>query len=177
MKKNDEYFLSIHSDYLLGFSTTDLSKKYGVPISSMRRDLMQTGIVMRTRKESLQIDRAKKKISKAHIGRNRKFSKEHKNKISKSRITKTDFTGYRISSNGYIELTRGKFCGKMLHKIIAEALIGRSLLDGEVVHHKDFNKLNNDPENLCVMNKNDHNSLHAKILTEGRERNNLGQYK
>ena len=36
------------------------------------------------------------------------------------------------------------------HIIVAEQTLGRSLKPGEVVHHKDKNKSNNDPENLMV---------------------------
>ena len=34
------------------------------------------------------------------------------------------------------------------HILIAEAELGRPLKKGEIVHHTDFNKLNNDPINL-----------------------------
>ncbi|WP_370318055.1 HNH endonuclease [Pusillimonas sp. NJUB218] len=36
------------------------------------------------------------------------------------------------------------------HIIVAEAKIGRPIRDPEEVHHKDFNKLNNSPDNLVV---------------------------
>jgi len=36
------------------------------------------------------------------------------------------------------------------HRIVAEQLVGRSLREGEVVHHRDRNRLNNDPDNLFV---------------------------
>lgn len=34
------------------------------------------------------------------------------------------------------------------HILIAEEELGRPLEKGEIIHHKDFNKLNNDPNNL-----------------------------
>lgn len=34
--------------------------------------------------------------------------------------------------------------------LIAEAKLGRSLKDGEIVHHRDKNKMNNSPDNLIV---------------------------
>lgn len=40
------------------------------------------------------------------------------------------------------------------HIIIAERKLGRELKKGEVVHHKDENKRNNDPENLMVFTSN-----------------------
>lgn len=36
------------------------------------------------------------------------------------------------------------------HVLIAEEKLGRLLEKGEIVHHKDFNKLNNDVDNLLI---------------------------
>lgn len=35
-----------------------------------------------------------------------------------------------------------------VHILTAEEVLGRRLKKGEIVHHKDFNKLNNTPDNL-----------------------------
>lgn len=43
-----------------------------------------------------------------------------------------------------------KIYGKAAHRVMAEQMLGRALLPGEVVHHIDGNKQNNDPENLYV---------------------------
>ena len=48
------------------------------------------------------------------------------------------------------------------YRRIAEALLGRTLLKNEVVHHIDGNYLNNDPENLQVMTKSEHTQLHVR---------------
>ena len=37
------------------------------------------------------------------------------------------------------------------HRVAAEAMLGRPLRPGEVVHHRDGDKLNNDPMNLEVL--------------------------
>lgn len=45
------------------------------------------------------------------------------------------------------------------HRVIAEQVIGRSLLDNEVVHHKNGIRWDNRKENLEVMDIKDHARL------------------
>lgn len=48
------------------------------------------------------------------------------------------------------------------HILIAEATLGRSLTSSEVVHHRDFNKQNNAPDNLLVCaSHSEHMAYHA----------------
>lgn len=55
---------------------------------------------------------------------------------------------------------RDKETGKArrLHRMIAEEMLGRCLLPGEVVHHRDGDSTNNAPENLLVLRSQ---SFHA----------------
>lgn len=47
------------------------------------------------------------------------------------------------------------------HVLVAEKKLGRLLKDGEVVHHIDENKSNNDPENLLIFaSLSDHTAFH-----------------
>ena len=47
------------------------------------------------------------------------------------------------------------------HILVAESILGRRLLPGETVHHKDRNRANNSPENLMVFKTNaDHVRFH-----------------
>jgi ribonucleotide reductase alpha subunit len=47
------------------------------------------------------------------------------------------------------------------HKIVAEYFYNTKILSGYVVHHKDFNGLNNHPDNLQIMTREEHREYHA----------------
>lgn len=48
------------------------------------------------------------------------------------------------------------------HIVVAENMIGRKLLQDEVVHHKDRVRSNNEASNLQVMKREEHNRMHSK---------------
>ena len=53
--------------------------------------------------------------------------------------------------------------GRHAHRVAAERKLGRKLKPGEVVHHIDGDKHNNDPENLMVFkNQQEHVKYHAE---------------
>jgi len=53
------------------------------------------------------------------------------------------------------------------HRRIAEEKLGRKLLQSEVVHHKDGNIRNNDPENLEVFVRITHAKMHGFSCPRG----------
>lgn len=58
--------------------------------------------------------------------------------------------------------TYSKYYGRHTHRVVAEKKLGRKLRKGEIVHHKDNNKRNNDPDNLEVLESQaEHARLHA----------------
>jgi hypothetical protein len=75
----------------------------------------------------------------------------------------------RASSSKRGDVQRGRGEGKVYrkrdgrheHRIVAEQKIGRPLRKGEVVHHVDGDKLNNDPNNLQVMSQRQHMREHG----------------
>lgn len=110
-------------------------------------------------------EESKLKISIAQKGKT--VSEETKKKISESR--KMHQCGHKKNRcDGYIALyypdypSSSKDGYVMEHIYIMEQSIGRKLNDDEVVHH--INKIKNDNriENLMVMTKHDHMSMHMK---------------
>ena len=55
---------------------------------------------------------------------------------------------------------RGKYCSE--HVLVYWKTHGVIPKDGEVIHHKDGNKFNNDPDNLVLMTNKDHVKMHGK---------------
>lgn len=76
---------------------------------------------------------------------------------------KTKFGNASMDSTGYYKITtqkEGNF-EKYLHRLIYEEHYGK-IPDGYVVHHKNHNKLDNDPNNLELMSRAEHTVLHSK---------------
>jgi hypothetical protein len=64
--------------------------------------------------------------------------------------------GVTVNGQGYLVISAGPHRGKPVHKIVAEAMLGRELLPSEDVHHKDENKLNPDWRNLDILPHGEH---------------------
>lgn len=77
--------------------------------------------------------------------------------------------GRRIKTNGYAEIYMpshpnvSKRNTVYEHTLIAEKMLGRYLKKGEIVHHIDFNKSNNNPNNLVVLTSSNHMRLHNML--------------
>lgn len=61
--------------------------------------------------------------------------------------------------------TYQKCHGRHTHRVVAEQMLGRPLRKGEIVHHIDGNKRNNDPSNLMVCGSQ---SEHCRLHNFGR---------
>lgn len=53
-----------------------------------------------------------------------------------------------------------KIYGQHAHRAIAEQILGRPLEPGEVVHHKDGDKLNFSPDNLIIFSSQEEHARH-----------------
>lgn len=86
-------------------------------------------------------------------------------------------TGYRkfpykvLMDNGYTMLYTSNFKGYRLeHRYLMDKKLGRTLKSSEEVHHKDFNRSNNNINNLQVLSIEDHKLLHQKLREEKKAR-------
>ncbi|MBS6056530.1 MAG: HNH endonuclease [Pantoea sp.] len=97
-------------------------------------------------------------------GKKRIFTEEWKRNIREAKLKNADKNarGFRINSGGYKEFTRGEHKGRSEHVVIMESIIGRRITRNEHVHHKDRNKLNNDPSNLQLLTISEHSALHRR---------------
>lgn len=86
---------------------------------------------------------------------------------------------FTISSNGYYRATR-RDKHISLHRYKYEKEVGK-IPSGYDIHHKDFNKINNNIENLECLSKSDHTRLYSpshnqyknyKTIVEGKYENN-----
>lgn len=159
--------------YKEGMSIPDVSKKTGIPLSTLRFRFKRAGI-LRSRSEAVNLAAKQGKLGSGLRGKSRVFTEEWKNNISKSKKGKGK--GYSKKPNGYIEITMGENKGRLQHVIIMEEKIGRRLFSNECVHHKNHIRDDNRIENLQLMTRSEHSRHHAKENNSKRTRSNKGQY-
>ena len=82
-----------------------------------------------------------------------KYRKEHMQR--KGWVTDCGYKAFSIDGRTVLE-----------HVMVAEKSLGRKLMRNEVVHHKDFNRLNNSIENLEVMTRGEHSRIHRMYEKE-----------
>ena len=73
--------------------------------------------------------------------------------------TKYDKLGYKYVKRN--DLTTKPWAS--VHRIVSK-YYDRTIEKNEAVHHKDFNKLNNNPDNLLIMDKAEHIKYHSSLV-------------
>lgn len=85
--------------------------------------------------------------------------------------------GRIVASNGYVLIRVGTDHPladnrgyAYEHRLVAQEKMGRALAEGEVIHHIDGNKQNNDPSNLIIVSTHsEHMHLHEPWNKQDRE--------
>lgn len=88
------------------------------------------------------------------------------------------YKGGIIFRNGYVMLLKrdhpkSNYGGYVReHILVMEEFIGRYVKEGEIVHHRNSNKVDNRLENLMLISDSEHRKIHAEM----RKRNKLGRF-
>lgn len=75
----------------------------------------------------------------------------------RTKLSNKELIGYELV---YQNFEGWKYTHRLVNKYLNE---NKPIKRPNVVHHKDFNKLNNSPDNLVVMHRDDHIVLHNKL--------------
>ena len=158
----------------------EVAKKYGISTGKMYYLLRDAGCLFSRKRRKPFTDQERAQRSKINKGKH--LSEEQKRQISeRNSCNYNGLNGYghtKRHNRGYILAYAPKHPHAhkdgymMLHTVLMERHIGRYLEHDEVVHHVNHNREDNRLENLMLMNKHDHRSMHMKERHEKR-RNDL----
>lgn len=156
----------ILSGYESGLSTFQIADLAGVSGTQVARVVNEVGEI-RTASERIRLSHARPEVRAKMAATVRPPCPESVKETLRARVGSKNhnWRSGLTMAGGYMAFSasaaNGEHAGRFLHAVIAEWKIGRKLEPGEVVHHKDENKLNNDPSNLQVMSHSAHARLHA----------------
>ena len=163
--------------YKEGNSIPEISLMTGKHRSTVRYNLKKSG-VLRSRIDGIKNAAKKGRLGGGNKGKKIVFSDEWKKNISIGKIKHADqyAIGKSLKPSGYIEITRGENKGRPEHCVIVESIIGRRLFTNECIHHKDFDRSNNEVCNLRLMTKSEHARLHREFDKSNRKRDLNGRF-
>ena len=163
------------------YSISMLAKKHGICTGKMYYILNALGCTFnRKRREPVS---EKERVNRSRAQKGKVISEEQRQKISECNSchynglngyghTKRHINGYVLAyvpdhpnahKDGYV----------MLHTVLMEREIGRYLNKNEVVHHVNHNRADNRIENLKLMDKKEHMSMHMKERRAKQRGNDL----
>lgn len=167
------------ADYNTGKMTCKaIGKKYGCCTGKAYYILRDAGCEFskRTKKEKTELEKAAEFLRRSLAHKGKKLSEAQINAISeRNSCNYNGMNGYGHTKyhTGYIKCYVPKHPNAskdgyvMLHRVLMERQIGRYLNDDEVVHHINHKRDDNRLENLRLMNKRDHMSMHMKERWDG----------
>lgn len=164
-----------------GYTIAGLAKMHGISTGKMYQVLRDAGCKFSRKWRKPMSEERRREISRTHKGK--VLSEEQKRIISERNScnynglngyghTKRHNMGYMLAyapkhpnahKDGYV----------MLHTVIMERAIGRYLKENEVVHHINHDKKDNRIENLLLMEKHEHMSMHMKERYAKKRGNDL----
>lgn len=148
--RESEFKAFLQREYSLGKSMGTIGESLGITASAVRKYFVKYEIARRGKADFMLCDFAKNPNWKG---------------------------GRRKKTAGYVEIycpdhpNANKRKCVYEHQLIVEKHIGRYIKKGEVVHHIDGNKANNDISNLLLLTSSEHAKLH-QILRKGMKRIN-----
>lgn len=141
-----------------GHSQTEIASMFGVSQHKVLKDMRKMGI------------QARKSIKRNQYGENNSSWKGGRILVNYKTPTGHRFLSNRNETKGYhmVRMPDHPNAGKngyvFEHIAIALSAVGREYLNSdECVHHIDFVKTNNSPENLLICTKDKHREYHAKL--------------
>ena len=152
------------------YTISVLAKMHGISTGKMYYILRDSGCVFIHKWRKQMSQESRERISKAHKGK--VISEEQRRMISeRNSCNFNGLNGYghiKKHNSGYILAYAPKHPHAhkdgyvMFHTVLMERAIGRYLKDNEVVHHVNRDRSDNRIENLRLMDKHEHRSMHMK---------------
>jgi len=143
-----------------------------VPVFCFNNDTQKNEVKMMRRPRKTGINKKILKVklddgSEVRCTENHKFYMKDGSKKRADELVSGDRLHHMVStpSNmGYMWMFDPLSGRYIEHRVISEFTLDRPLSNDEVVHHIDYDKLNNSTDNLEIMLKKEHDALHAKDM-------------